>query len=59
MRRCRHVLSLAVTLVLGGFTAGAAESNVVALPPFIVEETAKALPWLYADVAGLEVLSCC
>src|SRR5207249_3980808 len=25
----------------------------------LVEEAAKGLPWRYADVAGLEVLSCC
>ncbi len=31
----------------------------IALPPFLVEETAKALPWRYTEVAGLEVLSSC
>lgn len=31
----------------------------VALPPFLVEEAARPLPWRYADVAGLEVLSSC
>ncbi len=59
MSRCRQQLSLAAGLVLGAFAAGAAESNVVVLPPFLVEEVAKGLPWRYADVAGLEVLSSC
>jgi hypothetical protein len=59
MSRCRYFLSFAAGLVLGAFSAGAAESNVVALPPFLVEETTKALPWRYADLAGLEVLSSC
>jgi len=59
MNRCRHFLSLAAGLGLGACAAGAAEANVVTLPPFIVEETTKPLPWRYADVAGLEVLSCC
>lgn len=36
-----------------------AEAKVVALPPFLVEEKANALPWRYADVAGVEVLSSC
>ena len=45
--------------MLGAFAAGAAESKVVALPPFLVEETTKPLPWRYVDVAGLEVLSSC
>jgi hypothetical protein len=58
MSRCRQLLSLAAGLLLGGFTATAAENNIVALPPFLVEET-RPLPWLYADVAGLEVLSSC
>ena len=58
MSRCRHLLSLAAGLVLGALAAGAAETRVVALPPFLVEET-KALPWRYADVAGWEVLSSC
>lgn len=31
----------------------------VALPPFLVEEAARPLPWRYAEVAGLEVLSSC
>jgi hypothetical protein len=59
MSRCRHVLLLAAGLTLGAFAAGAAESKVIALPPFLVEETAKPLPWRYADVAGLEVISTC
>jgi hypothetical protein len=59
MSRCRHLLSLAAGLVLGVFAAGAAEANVVALPPFLVEEAARPLPWRYAEVAGLEVLSSC
>lgn len=59
MSRCRHLLSLAAGLVLGAFAARAAEGKVVALPPFLVEETTKALPWRYADVAGVEVLSSC
>jgi hypothetical protein len=59
MSRCRHFVSLAAGLVLGACAAGAAEGKVVALPPFLVEETTKALPWRYAEVAGLEVLSSC
>ena len=59
MSRCRQVISLAAGLVLGAFAAGAGEARVIALPPFLVEETAKALPWRYADLAGLEVLSSC
>src|SRR5688500_13820047 len=59
MRRFRHFLSLAAGCLLGAFAAGAAEPKVVALPPFLVEETATRLPWRYADVAGLEVLSSC
>jgi hypothetical protein len=31
----------------------------VTLPPFLVEEKTRPLPWRYADVAGLEVLSSC
>ena len=37
----------------------AAESNVVALPPFIVEEAHKGPPWRYAEITGFEVLSRC
>jgi hypothetical protein len=58
MRR-RHLLSLAAGLLLGACAAGAAESQVIALPPFIVEEKATPLPWRYAEVAGCEVLSSC
>lgn len=59
MSRCRTILSFAAGLMLSVFVARAAESKVVALPPFLVEETATPLPWRYADVAGLEVLSSC
>src|SRR5215203_6022271 len=59
MSRCRHFLSLVAGLALGACATGAAEPKVIALPPFLVEETANALPWRYADVAGLEVLSSC
>ncbi len=55
----RLPLSLAAGLLLGTFSVGAAEAKVVALPPFLVEEKANALPWRYVDVAGLEVLSAC
>lgn len=59
MTRCRHFLSLAAGLALGALALGAAEPKVVTLPPFLVEETTKPLPWRYADVGGLEVLSSC
>ena len=59
MSQPRHLISLAAGLVFGAFVAGGAEGRVVALPPFLVEETTKPLPWRYADVAGLEVLSSC
>ena len=59
MSHCRHLLSLAAGLVLGAYAAGAAEPSMVTLPPFLVEEVTKPLPWRYADVAGLEVLSSC
>ncbi|MSU50781.1 MAG: hypothetical protein EXS37_17125 [Opitutus sp.] len=59
MSRFCHLLSLVTGLALGASAAGAAEAKVIALPPFLVEETAKALPWRYAEVAGLEVLSSC
>ena len=59
MSCCRPLFLLAAGLMLGASAAGAAEANVVALPPFLVEETTKPLPWRYADVAGLEVLSTC
>ena len=59
MTRGRHLLSLAAGLLVGAVAVDAAEDRVIALPPFIVEEAAKRLPWLYADIAGLEVLSSC
>lgn len=40
-------------------TSHAAEPKIIALPPFLVEEAAKPLPWRYADVAGIEILSSC
>lgn len=59
MSRRRPFVSLAMALMLGVWSAGATEAKVVALPPFLVEETAQPLPWRYAEVAGLEVLSTC
>src|SRR5215207_1701116 len=59
MTRCLRLFSFAAALGLGRFAVGAADAPAVALPPFLVEETAKPLPWRYADVAGLEVLSSC
>ena len=59
MTRFCHFVSLAVAHTLGVFAFGAAESKVIALPPFLVEERAQPLPWRYADVAGWEVLSSC
>ena len=59
MSQRRNFLLQAAGWVLGSWLAGAAESRVVALPPFLVEEKADALAWLYADVAGVEVLSSC
>lgn len=59
MSRCRRILVLAAGLVLGGVATRAGEARTVTLPPFVVEETAQPLPWRYAEVAGLEVLSCC
>ncbi|MBL9199022.1 MAG: hypothetical protein JNL39_00895 [Opitutaceae bacterium] len=53
----RHLLCLAAGLMLRVPAAEAAENRVVALPPFLVEEKSAALRWLYADVAGAEVLS--
>lgn len=55
---CRH-LRLAFGLVLGAATAHAAEEAPIALPPFLVEEAAQPLPWRYAEVGGIEVLSTC
>lgn len=56
--RCRAFITLAAGLLSGALAPAAAQDRVVALPPFIVEE-AKALPWRYTEVAGLEVLSSC
>jgi hypothetical protein len=59
MHRCRLLLSFAAALLLGPGAVRAAESSVIALPPYLVEEAAKSLPWRYAEVAGMEVLSSC
>jgi hypothetical protein len=59
MSRRRHLFFLAAGLLLGALAARAAEPKVIALPPYLVEETANALPWRYAEVAGLEILSSC
>ncbi|MBM3855353.1 MAG: hypothetical protein FJ399_19730, partial [Verrucomicrobia bacterium] len=59
MNRCCRLLSLVAGLWLGAGAVGAAEGQVVALPPFLVEEKARPLPWRYAEVAGCEVLSSC
>jgi hypothetical protein len=59
MRSTRLLLSLAVGLSSSTLSVGAADGKVVALPPFLVEEAAKPLPWRYGEVAGLEVLSAC
>jgi hypothetical protein len=59
MHRFRPLLSLAAALMLDPGATGAAEPSVIALPPYLVEEAAQRLPWRYADVAGLEVLSSC
>jgi hypothetical protein len=59
MRHCRPLLSLIAGLGFGTGAAGAAEARVIALPPFLVEEKAQPLPWRYAEVAGMEVLSTC
>ncbi len=37
----------------------AAEDQTVALPPFLVEEMAKGLPWRYTEAMGYEILSRC
>ena len=54
----RGVLVLA-GLMVGVGIARCAEPKVIALPPFLVEETAARLPWRYAEVEGWEVLSSC
>lgn len=59
MSRSSQFVSLATGLLCAALATGAAESRVVALPPFLVEERADGLPWRYADVAGVEVLSTC
>ena len=59
MYRRRPLFAFAAALLLGPGVAGAAEASVIALPPYLVEETAKPLPWRYAEVAGMEVLSSC
>jgi hypothetical protein len=59
MHLLRRFHLFAAALALGALAAGAAEPRVIALPPFLVEETTAALPWRYADVSDLEVLSTC
>ena len=59
MSRYRPLLLLAAALVLGAFAARGADAKIIALPPYLVEETTKPLPWRYAEVAGMEVLSSC
>jgi hypothetical protein len=49
--------TLAVALVLRPLPA--AENASVTLPPFVVEEPAQPLPWRYARLGELEILSCC
>ncbi len=39
--------------------AGGAPAEVVALPPFLVEETANGRTWRYTELRGVEVLSRC
>jgi hypothetical protein len=53
------LLKLIAGLGFGAGAAGAAEARVIALPPFLVEEKAQPLPWRYAEIAGMEVLSTC
>ncbi len=59
MSRTRFLIALIAGLVCSVSAVRAAESKVIALPPFLVEEKAQRLPWRYADVAGWEVLSSC
>lgn len=59
MKPFRYLLSSAAGLLIGACAALAAEPKVIALPPFIVEETARRLPWLHSEVGGWEVLSSC
>lgn len=54
-KRCR-----AIAAALAGLVAARAaepEGPVIALPPMIVAESSKALPWLYARVGNQEYLS--
>ncbi len=52
-----------LALALGATTApslcAAEEAGVVALPPFMVEETTKGPPWRYAQSPDFEILSRC
>ncbi len=58
-RNSLRALALAVVVALFDVpVARAADGPVVALPPFLVEEAAERVPWLYADVGGFEVLAC-
>lgn len=59
MTRNRCVSALAGALALATGLAAAPEPKIIALPPYLVEETAERLPWRYADVGGWEVLSSC
>jgi len=62
MRR-RFASTLLVLTALGGALMRAADApendKVVALPPFMVEETGKGPPWRYVELPGFEVLSRC
>ena len=55
----RRSLRLIAALVPGLIGARAAEPRVIALPPFLVEETAQHPSWHYAELGGREVLSSC
>jgi hypothetical protein len=59
MKRAPLLLALVAGLVLVARAAGAAESKVIALPPYLVEETAQRLSWRTAEMDGWEVLSSC
>ncbi len=52
------VLAIATPLV-GRAAEALAGDEVVALPPFIVEEATKGPPWRYAEMPGFEILSRC
>src|SRR5262245_7150509 len=63
-RRLRRLAGLALAmpaLVPPALPAqpAAAREAVVVLPPFLVEEQVKALPWAYYAGPGLEVLASC